>query len=345
MLAKYVEGTWGDTLSLTIVYQHGDGINNALLSAKDLLPKDQPFILAYGDIVVKERAYIRTLETYINSGADATILVSPKLDIESYGVAYISGNRITHVKEKPSPEKAESTLAIAGIFVLPSKIFNLIEEHGFTKALNILATKYSVTSCLWGDWWIDIGYPWDILEANRNVLRNLSSTYISNKANISSKAIIEGPVYIDEYVHIDHNAIIKGPVYIGRNVFVGANSFIRKFTSIEEEAVIGAYTEIKESSLQPKVTVSSFSYIGNSIIGSNTTVGPHCTTLNVLPSGVKVSRLHPIKIKGKLLTKLGAIIGCNARIGAQTVIYAGTVIRSNELVPPQSIIANKELSL
>lgn len=340
-LAKYVEEKWSNILPVTTIYQKGEGVEGAVLTAKELLGR-QMFMLAYGDIVISPKAYIRTLETHINSGAEASILLSPKLDVESYGIAYVSENKILNVKEKPLPEKAESTLAIAGVFVLPPMFLDYVEEYGFTDALNILAEKITMAPCFWEDWWVDIGYPWDILKANEYVLKDLKYSQISSNAVISSKAVIEGPAIIDDDAEICHYAVIKGPVYIGKGSFIGDHCLIRRFASIEENTIVGAFSEVKYSSIQPNVTISSHSYVGDSVIGENSVIGPHTVTLNILPSGVKVSRLHPIRIRGKMVTKLGAIIGCNVYIGANNVLYAGSVVESNTRTSPHTIITHKE---
>ncbi len=338
-VSKYVIEKWSSKLLITIAYQKEPGIEGAVLAAKEFLSKRDYFILAYGDIIVSKEAYLRTYETFINKGSEGVIMLSPKTDVESYGIAYVSEGKVIKIEEKPRPEKIGSTLAIAGIFVLPHELFEHIEAEGnFTNALNKLASRKQITYYMWNKWWIDVGYPWDILEANRNILLEFKGAYVSSKAKVSSKAIIEGPVYIDDNAEIDHNAIIKGPVYIGKNSFIGANAFLREYASIENNVLIGAYSEIKNSSIQPRTTISSFSFIGDSIVGSETTIGPRTVTLNIMPSGIKVSRLHPLRIGNKIILKLGAIIGCNCYIGASSVLFAGSVVDSNTRLKPFSII-------
>jgi len=338
-VSSYVVEKWGSEFLLTIAYQKEPGIEGAILATKEFLSRDERFVLAYGDIVVDKEAYLRTYETYLSKGSDGVIMLSPKIDVESYGVAYVSEEKVLKVEEKPAPQRAKSTLAVAGVFVLPYIVLEYLEENlSFTEALNKLATTKTLTYYIWSKWWIDIGYPWDILEANKNILSELKGSYISDRAHVSSKAIVEGKVYIDDGAVVDHNAIIKGPVYIGKNSFIGAGAFIRKYASIEEEVIVGAHSEVKNSSIQPNVTISSFSFIGDSIIGSNTTIGPTTITLNIIPSGTKVSRLHPLKVKDRVVTKLGAIIGCNCYIGPGSVLYAGSVVESNTKLKPFSIV-------
>jgi len=338
-VSRYVIEKWGSKFLLTIAYQRKPGIEGAILVAKEFLGRNESFVLAYGDIIVDREAYLRTYETYLSKGLDGVIMLSPKIDVESYGIAYVSEEKVSKVEEKPLPQRARSTLAIAGVFVLPYTVFEYLEENlSFTEALNKLAMTKTLTYYIWSKWWVDIGYPWDILEANKNILSEFKGSYISDKAHVSSKAIVEGKVYIDNGAEIDHNAIIKGPVYIGKNSFIGAGAFVRKYASIEEEVIVGAYSEVKNSSIQPNVTISSFSFIGDSIIGSNTTIGPRTITLNIVPSGVKVSRLHPLKVKDKVVSKLGAIIGCNCYIGASSVLYAGSVVESDTKLKPFSVV-------
>lgn len=143
---------------------------------------------------------------------------------------------------------------------------------------------------------------------------------------------------IDEGARIDHGAIIRGPVYIGRNAYVGNNALIRNNTSLEEESVIGADAEITESLIGYRATVGRGSFIGSSIVGDESTIEPGVVTLNVLPSGVEVSHLSPVIIKGKSIAKLGAIIGPKARVGANSVIYPGSIIEHNRYIPPLSIL-------
>ena len=65
---------------------------------------------------------------------------------------------------------------------------------------------------------------------------------------------------------------------------------------------------------------------------------PGVVTLNVLPSGVEVSHISPVIVKGKQIAKLGAIVGPRARIGANSVIYPGSIIDANKYVQPLSIL-------
>jgi glucose-1-phosphate thymidylyltransferase len=200
------------------------------------------------------------------------------------------------------------------------------------------AFKGNVNVALWSGWFVDVSYPWDLLSAIKYLLSGLSEARVSKDADVSPRAVIEGPVIIDGGARVDHGAIIRGPVYVGKDVYVGNNAIIRNNTSLEEGSVVGADAEITESLIGRKATVGRGSFIGSSVIGDESTVEPGVVTLNVLPTGVEVSHLTPVIVRGKQIAKLGAIIGPRARIGANSVIYPGAIIEANRYVQPLSIL-------
>jgi len=321
-------------IELKFVKQVKPEVEGAILSASKYISENEVFLLAYGDIIAPTKAYETLLNTYIDRSSDAALLITPKIDVQTYGVPIVTDEfTIKSIIEKPSV-KEEVEYAVAGAYVLPSEILDLIEKSSnIIEALNRLSEKYIVSAALWSGWWVDAGFPWDLITAAEYLLSEVKNSIISSKAEISSRAIIEGPAIICDNVVIDHNAVIKGPAYIGDNTYIGTGSLIRNYSSIESNCVIGAYSEVSRSVIQPGTSIGRMSFIGNSIIGFNSVIEPNVTILNVLPSGKEVSRLHPVKVRGKLLTKLGAIIGNNSRIRAHTVVYAGTVIDSNETYP------------
>lgn len=327
---------YADKIEIQFIKQRKPEVEGAIISASNLIDEDEIFLLAYGDVIVPKEAYRILLNSYIDRDGDGAILITPQRELSTYGLPMINEEYIlTSIIEKPK-EKYEVEYAVAGAYVLPGKFIGLLEESmDVTITINKLAKEMRIVTALWSGWWVDVGYPWDLITATENLLREVNSTIISKDAEISPRTIIEGPVIIDSKAVIDHNAIVRGPVYIGRNVYVGTGSLIRNYASIERDSIIGAYAEISRSIIQPGVSIGRLSFVGDSVVGMNSVIEPSVTTLNVLPSGVEVSRLHPVKIRGKTLSKLGAIIGNNSRVRAHTKIYPGTIIKSNETYPKE----------
>src|SRR5208282_4774752 len=60
----------------------------------------------------------------------------PKQDTDKYGIVTLEGpmsgrvGRISHIVEKPKPDKAESTLAVVGRYLLTASIFDDLAKIG-----------------------------------------------------------------------------------------------------------------------------------------------------------------------------------------------------------------------
>ncbi len=324
------------------VEQRGRGIEAAIISASHELNDTDYFLLVYGDLIFDSRALSSLVEAFYSVEPAAAVLTIP-LDERfayTYGVVTIDlGGLVKRVIEKPSniEEIERPAYTIGGVYILPTWIIDYLEGGlSLPEALAKIAGDRKVIAVHWSGLWIDIGYPADLLEASRLLLEELRGLHIADDAEIEDTALIRPPAIIEGGVYIDHYAVIKGPVYIGRNSFIGAHSFVRHYTSFEERVRIGAYTEVKNSILQPHIVVDSHCYIGDSIIGENTSIGSHVVTLNVLPGEETPPRLrehlvHTPTTKKPVL-KLGAIIGYDAKIGAGTILYP------QSLVPPQTHI-------
>ncbi|MDT7864189.1 MAG: NDP-sugar synthase [Vulcanisaeta sp.] len=326
-LGRYFEG-----VSLESIGQGGDDLNSALKMVKEVSGKGTTLI-SFGDVVLPQEAYELALNSHVNSGKAITVLMTPLSDLQGYfEVEVVDGVVINKVSTH------KSGYAWTGILVTERDFLNSLYEldGDINGALRLF--RGNVNVALWSGWFVDVSYPWDLLSAIKYLLSDLSEARVSKDADISPKAMVEGPVVIDAGAKVDHGAIIRGPVYIGNDVYVGNNAIIRNNTSLEEGAVIGADAEITESLIGRKATVGRGSFIGSSIIGDESTIEPGVVTLNVLPTGVEVSHLSPVIIKGKQLAKLGAIVGPGTRIGANSVIYPGSIVEANKYIQPLSIL-------
>jgi Nucleoside-diphosphate-sugar pyrophosphorylase involved in lipopolysaccharide biosynthesis/translation initiation factor 2B, gamma/epsilon subunits (eIF-2Bgamma/eIF-2Bepsilon) len=326
-LGRYFEG-----VSLESIGQGGDDLNSALKMVKEVSGKGTTLI-SFGDVVLPQEAYELALNSHVNSGKAITVLMTPLSDLQGYfEVEVVDGVVINKVSTH------KSGYAWTGILVTERDFLSSLYEldGDINGALRLFRGNINVA--LWSGWFVDVSYPWDLLSAIKYLLSDLSEARVSKDADISPKAMVEGPVIIDAGAKVDHGAIIRGPVYIGNDVYVGNNAIIRNNTSLEEGAIIGADAEITESLIGCKATVGRGSFIGSSIIGDESIIEPGVVTLNVLPTGVEVSHLSPVVIKGKQLAKLGTIVGPGTRIGANSVIYPGSIVEANKYIQPLSIL-------
>ncbi len=319
----------------------GESIRDAILAASRYLEDTDYFTLVFGDIIFDPEALGQVLSTHLSTEPDATILVAP-LDPEhatTYGVVEVDENgNARRIVEKPLKLPGEAPYYIsAGIYILPLRILDYLEKNqSLPQALNKLAEEGVVKTVYWSGLWIDIGYPWDLLEATHELLDRVKYSSISSKAEIESTVTITGPVIIEDNVYIDHYALIKGPAYIGKNSFIGAYSFIRNHTCLNEKTRVGAHAEVKHSLVQPYTLLDSKVVLADSIIGENTIIGAGTITLNILPEQEKYPRLRthlvtPPSIK-RQKRKLGAVIGYNVKINPGAILKPGTIIEPNTVI-------------
>lgn len=333
------------------VKQRGHGIEAAIISASSELNDVDYFLLVYGDLIFDPKALSSLAEVFYSVEPTAAILTIPLEErfAYTYGVVTIDlSGLVKKVIEKPaSVEEIERpAYTIGGVYMLPTWIIDYLEGGlSLPEALARITKDHKVVAVHWRDLWIDIGYPTDLLEASRLLLDRIRGIQLASDVEIEDTAIVKPPVVIESGVYIDHYSVIKGPVYIGRNCFIGAHSFIRHYTSLEERVRVGAYTEIKNSNLQPHIIIDSHCYLGDSVIGENTSIGSHVVTLNVVPGKETPPRLrehlvYPQTIKKPVL-KLGAIIGYNVKLGAETILYPQSIVPPETHLEPGTVYRTK----
>ncbi len=315
------------------------GIEGAIISAREYFSKDEPFLLAYGDIIAPSMFYHHLMNSYVNTAADGAIAVTLVGKSSEFGIANIDERGfITEILPDTPIDESDANYIFAGASVLPGEFFDiLMEEKKLTTSLaRLLREQRRLCASVWQDEWIDVGYPWDMLAANQSLFKNLEYARIHKTAKISPSAHISGVALIEENVVIDHNAVIIGPCFIGRNSYIGTNSLIRGYSCVENDCLIGYSVEVKNSIIQPNTKIGRLSFVGDSIIGENANPGSGVTTMNILEDDDKkrISKL----IKGRIYHKLGAVIGPNSSIGSNTVLSAGAVVTSEETIPSGSVV-------
>jgi len=313
------------------VGQLGDSFEDALVTATELADRGT-MILSFGDVIMPREAYELALTSHLSSGRPVTILTVPVPDLAGYFEVKSLDDNVEVMKVS----EHRPGYALGGVVVMEREFAATLRD--VNGDLNSALSRHKANRALWSGWFVDITYPWDLLAAVRNMLSTLSEARISSGADVSPSAVVEGAVIIDEGARVDHGAVVRGPVYIGKGVYVGNNALVRNNSSLEEKSLVGAGAEVTETLVGPGATVGRGSFVGSSVLGNESIVEPGVVTLSVLPSGVEISHLAPVVVKGKALSKLGMIVGPRARIGANSVIYPGTVIEANRYVQPLSTI-------
>jgi UDP-N-acetylglucosamine diphosphorylase / glucose-1-phosphate thymidylyltransferase / UDP-N-acetylgalactosamine diphosphorylase / glucosamine-1-phosphate N-acetyltransferase / galactosamine-1-phosphate N-acetyltransferase len=236
------------------------------------------------------------------------------------------------IREK-IPRK-EPGLVNAGLYLMTRSVFQSVKkttrstrgEFELTDSLRILIERKEIVSnhVLSEEDWLGISYPWDLLEANQRAVMSEKTRLI--RGRVEDGARIEGPAVVEEGSVIKAGSRLEGPVHIGRDCEIGPNAFLRPFSSLSENVKVGAGCEVKNSIVMAKAKIPHLSYIGDSIIGENCSLGAGTITANLRFDEAIVKS----KVRGALVSsgrrKLGAILGDEVRTGVNVSIFPGVKI-------------------
>jgi UDP-N-acetylglucosamine diphosphorylase / glucose-1-phosphate thymidylyltransferase / UDP-N-acetylgalactosamine diphosphorylase / glucosamine-1-phosphate N-acetyltransferase / galactosamine-1-phosphate N-acetyltransferase len=322
----------GADFGISVTYapqRHQNGTADAVRSVRDFITG--PFLLLNGDMILKSTEI-----------ADFCKCPTPCMGISTtdhpgdYGVVLVESDRVTSLEEKSRHPK--SNLINAGAYLFSPEIFDLVDkvststrgELELTDALSGLIAERKLSAYRLS-YWIDVGHPWDMLDANALLMDRITT----ETAGIAEEGVtLSGNVFIGKGSVVKAGTSIEGPCIIGRNCRIGPHAYIRGSTSIGDDCHIGHCSEIKNSIIMSGTKIPHFNYIGDSVVGSNCNFG----------AGTKGANLRhdhaTIWVCGKdtRRKKFGAVIGDNVQFGINCSINVGTVIGSNAQFAPSSVI-------
>jgi len=304
------------------------------------------FIVMNGDLFIT-RSFISTFIKEHKKGRQPASMSLVKVkDPSSYGIVELKGKKVASLVEKPSTPK--SNLANAGVYVFDSKIFKILEklersprgEYELTDAIvkMIAETKVMGFECTQGQW-IDVGLPWNLLDANEIVMKVIPLKK-SKKARIERNAVLKGDVAVGDGTLVKSGAYIEGPVYIGKDCVIGPNCFIRPYTAIMDGCRVGNAVEIKNSIIMSATHIGHLSYVGDSIIGEGCNFGAGTLVANLRFDGDDVK----IEVKNQMVKsgrrKFGCLMGDNVKTGINVSIMPGRSIYPGVCVEAASVVKN-----
>ncbi|MDP2749905.1 MAG: sugar phosphate nucleotidyltransferase [Nanoarchaeota archaeon] len=264
-------------------------------------------------------------------------------DISKQGGAITEKNGfVTGIVERPK-NFISKTLNV-GMYVFDEEIFNLANkirksernEYEITDVVTALAKTDKIKLVEVKDYWLPVGYPWQVIEANEYLLKNKMKP--ENKGIIEKNVTIKGQVSIGDKTLIRSGVYIEGPVMIGKNCVIGPNCYLRPGTTIGDNCKIGQAVEIKNSVIMDKTNVPHLSYVGDSVIGEKCNLGAGTIVANLKHDNGNVRSV----VRGLLIDtgrrKLGAILGDNVHTGINTSIYPGRKIWPNRTTVPGEVV-------
>lgn len=307
---------------------------------------DGTFLVVAGDLVTEASIF----KSVISAHKEMTLAVKKVKTPKEYGVVGLSKGKVSFFQEKA--ENPKSDLANLSIYCFEPSVFKKIRsikesERGEVEIVDILLGADAVQA---EGFWLDIGYPWNILDANEFMLAKLPpKTGEVENSSISGKLIMaEGSKII--------NSTIEGNVYIGKNTTIGPNAIIRGNVSIGDNCNIGGASTVKNSVLFDHVNAKHLTYIGDSVVGSDVNFGSGTQIANYRFDSSEINVLTERGWRGTGRNKVGAFIGDRTKfgvlsctmpgksIGPDCWISSGVIVNKN-IPPDMKVFVKQELSM
>ena len=276
---------WGN---MTISYIHQEerkGTAHAAGYAREFVGDDSS-ILMNGDILMGAGSFEGLIAYHQKGKYEMTLSVRPVEDPSAYGVVAVEDGKAVKLIEKPTKDQMVSNLVNAGLYIVSKTLMDAISktkpssrgEYEITDSIEMLIGKGNVGGYSLPSWWLDIGRPWDLLEANKMIQSQQKGKI---EGAVEEGAVIKGETIIKTGAIIKAGAYIEGPAIIGVNSVIGPNCYIRAYTSIGKNVKIGNAVEIKNCIIMDDTNIGHLSYVGDSIIGRNSNFGAGTITANL----------------------------------------------------------------
>jgi bifunctional UDP-N-acetylglucosamine pyrophosphorylase/glucosamine-1-phosphate N-acetyltransferase len=320
------------------------GTGNAVSVVEPYVQED--FLLINGDLLFDTEAVRTVMDLHQKEKPAATMSIVPVEKPENYGIVELeNGKKVKRIVEKPTREESPSNLANAGIYVFSTEIFAKLKqtsasargEWEIPDALSLLINenKTVMAAKIAGEQWLDIGRPWDLLEANRWVLMRAK-----HKINglIENGAHLLGHITVAETARIRSGAYIEGPTYIDEESDVGPNCYIRPYTSIGKNVRIGNACEVKNSIVMDNTHIGHLSYVGDSIIGEKCNLAAGTITANYRLDSETVKMMVKDRVVDSGRRKLGVILGDNVKTGINALFMPGVKVGNDSWIGPNVLV-------
>ena len=246
-LARWLEGAGVTTMTLALGYlpdpfraafPHGrcGGVElrytvepepldtaGAIRFAAESAGVDDTFLAINGDIITDLDAAALVTE-HRRLGAEATIHLTPVADPSAFGVVEVdAGHHVQRFLEKPRPGTTDSKVINGGTYVMEPSVLEAIAPG---VAVNIervtfplLAARGSLFGLATDSYWIDVGRPELLIQANLDRLAGRYDTTLAHP--------VSGGHGIDPEAVVAVDALVSGSVVAG-DVEVGARSEVTR---------------------------------------------------------------------------------------------------------------------
>lgn len=147
---------------LNYTYQEGEGGIAEALGLAEHFADGEPIVVILGDNLFQD-SIGGAVRRYRDQGEGAKLLLKQVPDPERFGVAVLEGDRVARIIEKP--EHAPSRLAVTGVYMYDSRVFEIIKALEPSARGELEITDVNNRYLEWGaltyevldGWWTDAG--------------------------------------------------------------------------------------------------------------------------------------------------------------------------------------------
>ena len=318
--------------SAHVVEQRGQDVAGALRTALEeaRARRAREALVAYTGFVARPPTLARAvLEHYTTSGSPIVIALAPvATGLETYGFAELDyTGRVTSFMAPRSPSKVwlgGRGYVFAGVMALDVGRLEDLASAPFEESMSRAAARGLVGGFVWPERWVEVGYPWDLLELLKVVLAE-GGTSVSGGASVGASARVGRGVVIDEGAVVEDGAVIVGPAYIGRGARVLSGAVIKPYTSVEEGAEVGEGAVVSNSVVMAGARVGALSEVRSSIVGEGAVVEPGAHLVEGAPSMLPERLAWAKEYLGEGL-RLGAVVAPGMTVRCCSYIGRGQVV-------------------
>jgi len=338
--AKAIEASVGDgsQWGATVRYApQGSPQGTGHAVAAGAPPEDEPFLALNGDVFLPEGTLARLV-----AAGPGSLLAAKVADPAAYGAFRLDATeRVVGVAEKS--DAPPSDLVNAGGYHCPPGFAARLAavkpsprgELELTDALQAAFDAEGGWQAVTVDGWLDVGRPWDLLEAGARALAELPE---GRDGVVENGATLHGKVIVARGAHVKAGSYIEGPVYIGADSVVGPNCYLRPNTIVLDNCKVGNATEVKASLLMAGAHVGHLSYVGDSVLGERVNFGAGTLVANLRHDGKTVKTTQEGVRVDTRRRKFGVVCGDDVHTGINTSLNVGVMLPADGATTPGEVV-------
>lgn len=242
------------------------------------------------------------------------------------------------------PDGHRSQLITAGAYQFPEEVKCWISadrarrgEIDLRDILERLSEEYDVNSVEL-ETWLKIEYPWDLLEANEQVLSSIDHEV---RGEVSPAATLHEPVLVGPRATVEPGVVIEGPVIVGPDAHLGPHALVRGHTFLGQRSHVGSHVEVENSVFMPAASAPHLSYVGDSILGPKVSFGAGTVVCNRRLDGEPVSVFIAGGHRSTDRTAFGVVAGEGAQTGINTTLDPGSTLAPGSTTVPGERVAGR----